>query len=425
MQSGATLSDGFVPKGVAIDSGGNSYVVGNLFGTANFGGIQLTTYGGSDIALIKYSPTGAVLWAKHFGDISAQNATGVAVDTAGNVYIIGWYTGSVDFDSGFVTANNYDVVVAKYSPTGAPMWSKVLGGSSTDEGVGIAVDGTGNVYVTGVFAATVDFGGGPLTSAGGFDVFLAKYTTNGAYAWATRMGGTSVDNAMGIAVDGSGNPIVTGYFSGTANFGGGNLVSTGANDVFVVKYSAAGAHQWSKRFGDANDQRAYAVAAESAGNIAVTGYYYGTIDFGGGAVPASTNGACSFVAKLNANGGQVWSKGVCPASGLGSGGTGVAFDSSGNLIVAGGTVDPLDLGGGPLTAPTGTYDPFVVKYASDGTYQWARRFTNDWDDHANGIATDSSGNVYEVGDTTAGLDLGAGLLVNHGGGAGWIVKLHG
>ena len=132
----------------------------------------------------------------------------------------------------------------------------------------------------------------------------------------------------------------------------------------------------------------------------------------------------SSVTELEDASGQAWDKGICPTSGLGTGGTAITFDSAGDVVVGGTTVDPINLGGGPMTAPTATNDPFVVKYAPDGTYQWARRFFNDWDDHASGVATDSSGNVLAVGDTTAGLDLGAGLLVNHGGGAGWIVKLH-
>ena len=123
-----------------------------------------------------------------------------------------------------------------------------------DIGNGVAVDGSGNVLVTGIFSGTVNFGGGNLVSAGDFDIFVAKYNASGVHQWSRRFGSAERSTSgTDVAVDGSGNVFVTGYFSGTVDFGGGNLVSAGRSDIFLAKYNANGVHQWSKRFGDLDE----------------------------------------------------------------------------------------------------------------------------------------------------------------------------
>jgi hypothetical protein len=119
---------------------------------------------------------------------------------------------------------------------GTHLWSRRFGGTSFDQGLGVAVDGSGNVLVTGVFEGTVDFGGGPLTSAGIIDIFVAKYSgTDGSHVWSRRFGSTIFDEGLGVAVDGSGNVLVTGVFEGTVDFGGGPLTSAGGNDIFLLR----------------------------------------------------------------------------------------------------------------------------------------------------------------------------------------------
>jgi hypothetical protein len=144
---------------------------------------------------------------------------------------------------GEVTAAELAAVVARLETLErefAHLWSRGFGSTSFDQSLGVAVDASGNVVVTGVFRDTVDFGGGPLTSAGIGDVFVAKYSaSDGSHLWSRGFGSTSSAAGLGVAVDANGDVVVTGVFSDTVDFGGGPLTSAGIGDVFVAKYSAS------------------------------------------------------------------------------------------------------------------------------------------------------------------------------------------
>ncbi|MBI1956110.1 MAG: SBBP repeat-containing protein, partial [Acidobacteria bacterium] len=225
--------------GVAVDGSGNVVVTGQFFGTVDFGGGVLSGTGGLDIFAAKFSGTdGSHTWSKRFGSTSDDYGQGVAVDSSGKVAVTGFFIGTVDFGGGGLTsAANTDIFVAKYSGTdGSYLWSKRFGSTSDDIGNSVAVDSSGNVVVTGFFNGTVDFGGGGLTSAESNDIFVAKYSgAEGSHLWSKRFGSTSTDQGLGVAVDSSDNVVVTGLFTGTVNFGGGNLTSAGAEDIFLVK----------------------------------------------------------------------------------------------------------------------------------------------------------------------------------------------
>src|SRR5262249_26201036 len=137
------------------------------------------------------------------------------------------------------------------STSGRYLWSKGFGGSTLSDSVivnAVAADASGNVVITGQLQGRADFGGGALYSAGGSDVFIAKYSSSGAHLWSKSLGSTSTDTGYGIGVDSSGNVFVIGIFQGTVDFGGGGLTSAGGSDIFLAKYSSSGAHLWSKRF---------------------------------------------------------------------------------------------------------------------------------------------------------------------------------
>ena len=182
--------------------------------------------------------------------------------------------------------------MAKYSPTGAHLWSKRFGGTGDEVAYGLAVNSAGDVALTGKFQGSVNFGGTTLTSAGSDDAFVAKLTgASGAHAWSKRFGSTSQDIATGVAVDGTGNVVVAGYFLGSVDFGGGLLTASNI-DVFVAKYSSAGTYVWAQEIRRRNNQIADCVSAAPTGEVSVGGFFAGTIDFGQGTLTVvGTTGA--------------------------------------------------------------------------------------------------------------------------------------
>lgn len=345
---------------VVVDGDGNVIVTGTFQGTAAFGGEKLGSAGQTDIFLAKYDGAGNHLWSRRFGGTNSDLGYGVAVDGEGNVLVTGTFQATVDFGGGPLVSvgGSNDIFVAAYDPDGMHVWSRRFGGPSSDGSVAIAGDDAGNVFVTGAFPGSVDFGGGLLTSAGGTDIFVAAYDASGAHLWSRRFGGTTTDVGRDIAVDGDGNVLATGEFIGTADFGGGPLTSAGFRDVYLAKYDPAGTHVWSQRFGDVNNDSGGSLAVDGDGNILVAGDFAGTVDFGGG--PLSSAGCQDvFVAAYDGSGSHLFSQRF--------GGTecdyahGVATGETGNVVATGTFTGMVDFGGGPLTS-TGTDDIFIASW---------------------------------------------------------------
>jgi hypothetical protein len=263
-------------------------------------------------------------------------------------------------------------------------------------------------------------------SAGGLDIVVAKYDASGAHLWSQRFGGTGSEQGSSVAVDASGNVVVTGFFNDTVNFGGGNLVSTGSNDIFVAKFDASGAHLWSNGYGDDGDALGalgFGVAVDAADNVIVTGEMQGTVDFGGGLLvgPGFTD---IFLAKYDANGTHVWSKVF--GGPTGDQGRGVAVDAADNVIMAGRySGNFVDFGGGPLSnaGTTVNFDVFVVKFDPSGVHLWSQGFGSPALEGPRGVAVGPSGNVVLTGRFRGAVDFGGGPLVNAGNNDIFIVEL--
>jgi len=229
-----------------VDLSGNAVVTGDFEGTVGFGGAPLTSEGYSDIFVASFGPTGAHRWSKRFGDASHDHGHGVAAGGTGDVVVTGEFKGTLDLGGGplSTTGNYYNVFVASFGPTGAHRWSKGFGGfMSGGHGYGVAVDDSGDAVVTGAFFGTVDFGGAPLKSAGEDDTFVASFDPTGTHRWSKRFGsassehydGTTFGDSYGVALDGSGNVVVTGTFQETVDFGGGPLTSASCTDIFLLR----------------------------------------------------------------------------------------------------------------------------------------------------------------------------------------------
>jgi len=237
---------------------------------------------------------------------SANNDAGqaVAFDSGGNLYATGYFQGTVNLagNCGTLTSNGSaypDAYLVKYSSSGTCLWAKAFGGTLDDAGYSVAVDSSDNVVVAGDFGGTADFGGGPVTGQTGYNIFVAKYGSDGRYQWSKTYGSPSGGTNLpySVAVDSSGNVGLTGQFQYSVDFGGGPITANGSfQDVFVVKLSAGGAYQWSKGFGSSFSDIGRGIAFDPSGHVVVVGQFWNTIDTGCGR-RSSAGGADFFVAR--------------------------------------------------------------------------------------------------------------------------------
>jgi hypothetical protein len=403
---------------IAADSNGNVTLTGHFYGAIDFGGGQLTAVGGGrDLMVVSYDQNGAHRWSKRFGDASDEDeGKDVAVDSSGNVTMVGEIAGNIDFGGGALPSWGVtDVVVVSFDKDGAHRWSKRLGGTSYDRVRGVTADSSGNITLVGDFIHTVDFGGAPLTSAGGYDIVVTSFNKNGAHRWSKRLGGASSDYGYGVAADSSNNVIVVGSLQGSANFGGGTLSSAGRSDIVVASFDQNGVHRWSKRFGDAGHDLAYGVATDSSDNAIIFAHFSGSVDFGAGPL-TSTNETDLVAASFDPSGTHRWSKrflGNTNSSSRSDVAHGVATDRNGNVTFVGSFWATVDFGGGSLTS-AGNKDIVVAGFDNSGAPRWSRRFGGTGNDEGYGVAKDSSGNVTVVGSFADTVDFGGGPLTSAG-----------
>ena len=286
---------------IAVDGWGNAYVtVRSDSETITFGSCTLTRFGpGTDIYVAKLDHSGNWLWAVQAGGPDQYDeGHDIAVDGEGNPWVTGIFQGTATFGSQTLTSGGgTDIFVAKLNTNGNWLWAVQAGGTADDWGHEIAVDGEGNPWVTGWFQGTATFGSQTMT-AGGTDIYVAKLNTNGNWLWAVQAGGTSGDSGNSIAVDGSGNAYVTGYFNQTATFDGHTLTAVEGNDIFVAKLDPSGNWLWAASAGGTKSEEGHDIAVDGSGIAYVTGYYNNTgATFGSHALPP--NGYRNiFVAKL-------------------------------------------------------------------------------------------------------------------------------
>jgi hypothetical protein len=318
-------------EAVAADADGNTFVIASYRGAIDFAGTSFASAGSSDILVASLDASGAPRWGTSFGGGLQDLGVDIALGPGGDIWIAAQFLGTVTFGATELTAvGTTDTVVARLDPAGEVVWARAFGGPVVDKPVGIAVDDSGNAWVTGSFTNEIDVGGVMLTDADGAGSYVARLDPNGDVLGAWSLGSEGGHSVRGVAVDAtSGLAYVVGYAATAVDFGLGPISIAGGTDAYVVAVDVTGAPQWSQSFGGPEDDFGLDITAAN-GEVAITGSFRETIDFGGGALSA---GSAIFVASLDASGAHRWSS-LFEHNGVHLG-EGIAIGADGNTYVAG------------------------------------------------------------------------------------------
>jgi len=420
---------------IAIDASNNIYVAGWFTSVTDLdpgtGTDNHTSNGHSDVFLCRYDTSGNITWAVTWGGAGLDEPMEVAVDAAGDIYVIGYFMESVDFDPGSgvearSTHGDSDAFISKFDASGTFLSVITWGGLDTDFAQSIATNpATGDVYVAGSFAGATDFdpgsGNTSLTSHGDLDAYLVKYNTAGVFQWARHWGGSEEDAASELAVDSSGDIWTVGEFRGTVDFDPGTAgtddhTATGSPDAFLSRIDSSGTFVMANTWGGTGAvAQPYGVAINSSGAVFVTGNFSDTVDF----MPsASTDEHTSngdldvFLSRYDSTGSYNWTVtwgGVNDDEGFG-----VTTDNADAVYITGDFWDTVDFDPGTAVEnrdSTGFNDIFVNKLDSAGNYLWTTTPGSVSEETGLSLACDGSNNVYVTGHfyDTIDFDPGAGV----------------
>jgi hypothetical protein len=316
MISGNLLDESF---SIAADEDGNCYVTGIFNGSADIGDTTLVARGATDIFLVKYDPSGEIIWIRQAGGKEDDDSYAIHISQDGYCYLTGSFADTAFFenDSLFCFDNNifyFDIFLAKYTLDGYIVWVRQAGEQYWDEAIGPCTDDEGNIFITGSYWGTCNFDNFTLTglfgmgATDGFDIFVTKYDSEGNALWANRMVERGWDRGSDVASDKSGNCYVTGGFQTAlllGGFGGPSLTPTGGSgdeDMFLVKYDSDVNYVWKTSGGSKGFDQARALAIDSHNNIYVTGLFSDTAAFDSTHQIMSYGLNDAFLAKYDPNG---------------------------------------------------------------------------------------------------------------------------
>ena len=422
--------------GVAIDSSDNIYITGTSQGT-NLFGKNATSGTTDDIFVAKLNSSGVVQWVYTAGGTGRDRGRKIALDSSGNIYVVGYYQNTVDFGGGNVTSNgSWDAFILKLNSSGTFQWVKSYGGSTgNDLGRDVVVDSNDNVIMLGTFRGTVNFdsgdGGGFYTS-NDYDVFLIRLNSSGIWqsVWVTTSSGSADGRAL--AIDSNNVTYLTGSYSGSVTFGANNRTATNSNDLFIHKidtYDNENNTQLTYALNVDTTQKAKGIAVDSSGNIYATGTFQNTVNFGGGNITSS--GKDIYLLKLNSSLVFQWVKRFARDDGAAGQafGTAVAVDDDGNVYSVGQIGGNYNLGGQDVASGSNN-DAYIVKHDSSGTFQWSKTFGGgsgmDTYDKVQDIVIDSNDFIITAGQISGNTNFSTvgGNTIDFGSDAhNWVLKI--
>ncbi len=346
-------------EAIAVDAAGNTYVVGEALGPLQIGGATLPNQGRDDIFIAKYDPTGALLWLRGGGSPQRDDVTGLAVDAAGNCYVSATLRGASVLDGQPIGAGGIQAVVVAYDPAGTRRWLYTSGGSQIAAASGLALDGAGNAYVVGGFIGQLTVGTTTLRDTNGLS-FVASFDPTGGVRWARQFGGTTGGDApAAIGVSATGDYYVGGQLDSAVTIGSTTLHSSGTTDGYLAKFNAAGAVQWATAFGGADGRTNLAKMVVSPnGDSYLTGDFdAATLTFGATQLTRSPTGnSFGYTVRYTSAGAARWA--LAASSNQDAGTYGIAL--AGNAVhLTGGFSGIASFGASSLTA-RGAADLFVL-----------------------------------------------------------------
>jgi len=394
--------------GLAMDGATHVYVSGNFSTSASFGTTNVTA-AGSGIFLARYTAAGALEWVRTGTSATAGGeAHNVAVDPLGNCYLAGSFMGTTSFGaSNVVSAGGSDVFVAKYDRAGTLLWVTRQGAGFNDSGRDLAADGTNGCFVTGNLQTSSD-------ANTARDIFFARYDAAGALVWQQVPTGPASDAGMAAAADADGNAYFTGWFTGTVNFGTTNLTAVGSlRDIFVAKYNRAGALLWIVQAGGVNADEGKGIGVDTNGHVYVGASL--NLNFDG-----SENAGQLRVMKYSGNGALLWQRDL-PAEFYYFDFSSVT-DLGGHTWIFAGLHGDGVISGVPVSA-TGAYDGLVAKYDPAGTLLWLKQIGGSGSAIGHRVAVDVSGHAYLTGEFDGAASFGVTNLTGVGGTDFFLARL--
>lgn len=388
---GGNQTEGVVSRAMAVDTQGNIIIAGYFVGdsidivpgppVANLSGD-----GNEGMFVVKFNASGNLLWGTSFaGGIDPYN---IELDAAGNIYLCGLFSGTVDFNPTASTnirtaTGTSDIFLCKLDPSGSVDWVTTRGGSGEDRAFWVELDAAGFIYVGGSFSDTVDFSANMSIpefriSNGRLDAFILKLNPIGGFDEVYTFGGSQNDDILhSLSIDGQGNIIAAGEFRDAVDFDPGLGVTSiasnaGSWDAFVLKLNSSGSYQWVKTIGGSGNEVAYAIETDDQGNIYTGGFFEDTVDFdpGSGTALRTSNGRFDvYIQKLDASGNLVWVNtfGGPQTEAISNY---IGLDPNNNIYVFGNFEDAVlfdDNTPNSQRVSRGFTDVYLVKYSHGGT----------------------------------------------------------
>jgi hypothetical protein len=423
---------------LSTDLNGDVYVAGYFSDSSvTFGNVTLHAgYGngnGANSFVVKYSPTGNVLWAKLIGGEGWTYINDIDCDSSGNIYIAGQFMDDSLVLDNIVLASvgSMDVFIAKLDSFGNILWAKTASGNDMESGGNIDVNAQGVVVVAGSFYSSVlSIDNVTINHSPGWneDFFIARIDINGNVGWVNSSGGSDYEYSGSVAFDRTGNILAIGDFeSDSIQFGSTMLLNSHAfgmgRDAFVVKYDSIGNVIWAKSFGGNNEEYEESIAADPWGNVIIGGYYASdTINFGS-FIFYNSNNPRLFLVKLNHAGNVLWAQeGTVGGTHLND----IQTDNAANIYITGQIwAGGLTFGSCIITLPSvSNYaDMFVSKFDSTGSSIWCKGVFGSYGENSYGISVDLNSNIYIVGSLSSDTISFDNLLVNVSTGSFFVAKL--